>query len=100
MEAVVALVGCALRRRVYIKDSGILIPLLLVRILGCTRVWVASFSRRVKIVDQCKYQLLPSTLWHGLHHRCAIAEMSVRIRLMSLWCICMLSHIVQPVIRI
>ena len=38
MEAVDVLVGCALRRRVYIYDSGILIPLLQVGVLGWTMV--------------------------------------------------------------
>ena len=46
VEAVDVLVGCALRRRVDIYDSGIFIPLLPVRILGWTPLWIGSITRR------------------------------------------------------
>ena len=91
-ETVEVLFYCVWRRIVDIHDSGMSIVLSLFRVLGCSRTWIASFTRR-------EYQCRSWTMqWTPL--QCgrlsaslvcsAIAELSVLISLMSLWFSCIL----------
>ena len=46
-ETVEVFVCCVWRRIVDIHDSGMSIPLSLFSVLGWSRIWIASFTRRV-----------------------------------------------------
>ena len=97
-ETVEVLVCCVWRQIVDIHDSGMSIPLSLFSMFGWSRIWIASFARRV-------YQCL-SWVMHWTTLQCgrfsassvcsAIAELSVRISLTSLRCSSILSPLCTP----
>ena len=56
-EMVKVLVCCVWRRLVDIHDYGMSIPLSLFRILGWSRIWIASFIQRVYQCRSCTMHL-------------------------------------------
>ena len=74
-ETVEVLVCCVWRRIVDIHVSGMSILLSMISLLGCSRILIASFTRRVNH-GHGLFTGLHSSLVDSLHHMCALLSPS------------------------